>query len=176
MAWTGSRLVATLVDVPVALVSLLERDRQVFPGMVGLQVPWGAARQTPLSYSLCRHVVSAGEPLVLTDARLDARGRDSLATSDLGVVGYAGMPLLDSDGLPLGSLCASDTRPRQWTDAELSVLEDLAAACSAELQLRIVSRRHQRALAAMEAARARADDAVARYRNSFAVHRPSDRW
>ncbi|QTA36998.1 GAF domain-containing protein (plasmid) [Streptomyces sp. CA-256286] len=145
-----ARLAAELVGVPVALVSLVEPARQVFPGMVGLADPWAESRQTPLTHSLCQHVVAEEKPLVLTDAREDARTCASLAIPDLGVVGYAGMPLTDGDGHVLGSLCAIDTEPRHWTQQELVLLEDLAAACSAELRLRIVS--HQREYAYGEAA------------------------
>ncbi|MET7746682.1 SpoIIE family protein phosphatase [Streptomyces sp. NPDC005385] len=141
-----ARLVAGVIGVPVALVALVESDRQVFPGMVGLEGDWAQARQTPLSHSLCRHVVADREPQVFADVRKDARTQDSLAIGDLGVIAYAGMPLVDADGVVLGSLCAIDTRPREWTPAELSLLEDLAAACSAELQLRIVSRRYRTSL------------------------------
>ena len=57
---------------------------------------------------------------------------------DLGVVAYTGMPLTDETGNVLGSLCAIDIRPRQWTDDELTALRDLADACSTELRLRLV--------------------------------------
>ncbi len=89
----------------------------MFPGLVGLAEPWATRRQTPLSHSLCQHVVATGHPLVLADARSDDRTCTSLAIGDLGVVAYAGMPLTDSDGHVLGSLCAIDTEPREWSDA-----------------------------------------------------------
>ncbi|MFJ7527936.1 GAF domain-containing SpoIIE family protein phosphatase [Streptomyces griseus] len=155
-----ARLVAEVVGVPVALVSLVESARQVFPGMVGLADPWAVERQTPLTHSLCSHVVAEGRPLVLADARQDARTCDSLAIPDLGVVGYAGMPLTDGDGHVLGSLCAIDTEPRRWTPRELGLLEDLAQACSAELRLRIVSRQR-------EQARSEAEAGARRYRGAL---------
>lgn len=162
-----ARLVAAVVGVPVALVSLVESSRQVFPGMVGLGEPWAQRRQTPLTHSLCRHVVASGRPLVLADARNDALTCDSPAIPDLGVVGYAGMPLTDGDGRVLGSLCAIDKRRRQWTARELGVLEDLAAACSAELRLRIVSRQREAIVSDMAEARARARETAARYRTAL---------
>ncbi len=134
-----ARLVARMLSVPVALVSLVESDRQVFPGQVGLAEPWATTRQTPLSHSMCQHVTATGSPLVLADARQDKRTCDNLAIDDLGVIAYAGMPLTDGQGHVLGSLCAIDTRPRTWTERELDNLADLAAACSSELRLRIAS-------------------------------------
>ncbi|HEY0932168.1 MAG TPA: SpoIIE family protein phosphatase [Trebonia sp.] len=148
-----ARLAARVLDVPVALVSLVEADRQVFPGAVGLAEPWATMRYTPLSHSLCQHVITSGSPLVLPDARLDERSCASLAIDDLGVIAYAGMPLTDGQGHVLGSLCAIDSRPRTWSPRQLADLSDLAAACSGELRLRIVSQ-HAR-LARDDAERAR---------------------
>jgi serine phosphatase RsbU (regulator of sigma subunit) len=134
-----ARLVARMLGVPVALVSLVESDRQVFPGQVGLAEPWATTRQTPLLHSMCQHVTATGSPLVLADAREDKRTCDNLAIDDLGVIAYAGMPLTDGQGHVLGSLCAIDTRPRAWSQRELANLADLAAACSSELRFRIAS-------------------------------------
>ncbi|MEU2026769.1 SpoIIE family protein phosphatase [Streptomyces sp. NPDC016469] len=139
-----ARLVTRVLRVPVSLVSLLEVDRQVFPGMVGLSGPWAARRETPLSHSFCQHVVADGEPLILSDTRTHPRTCASLAIPDLRVIAYAGMPLTDADGHVLGSLCAIDHRPREWTADELHDLEDLTAACSMELRLRIATELIQR--------------------------------
>jgi GAF domain-containing protein len=130
-------LVKRLLDVPVALVSLVTDERQFFPGQVGLPEPWAAKRETPLSHSFCRHVIIEGQPKIYPDARIYAQVRDNLAIGELGVVAYAGYPLTDADGRTLGSLCAIDDKPRAWTKHEMSVLSDLAAACSSELRLRI---------------------------------------
>jgi GAF domain-containing protein len=173
-----ARMVAGWLGVPIALVSLVGADRQLLPGQVGLAEPWATRRETPLSHSLCQHVVTTGQPLVLADAQ-DARqdGRTgaplpgaplpgaplpgaALAVEDLGVVGYAGMPLTDSDGHVLGSLCAVDTRPRAWSEQELADLADLAAACCAELRLRLVSRQALDAQHGAEVARRDAEAAL----------------
>ncbi|MFC4145604.1 SpoIIE family protein phosphatase [Micromonospora mangrovi] len=147
-----ARLVSDLLDVPVALVSLVTAERQFFPGAVGLPEPWAARRETPLSHSFCQHVVDIEVPMVLPDARLYPRVRRNLAIEDLGVIAYAGIPLTDLDGRVLGSLCAIDSKPRAWTAEQLRTLADLAAACSSELRLRI-------ALEGAEEARRRAEEA-----------------
>ncbi|WUS97925.1 SpoIIE family protein phosphatase [Streptomyces sp. NBC_00708] len=139
-----ARLVTRLLRVPVSLVSLLEADRQVFPGMAGMSGFWAARRETPLSHSFCQHVVADGEPLILGDTRAHPRTCASLAIPDLQVIAYAGMPLTDADGHVLGSLCAIDHQPREWTADELRDLADLTAACSMELRLRIASELIQR--------------------------------
>jgi len=156
-------MVRKVLGVPVALVSLVDEHRQIFPGACGLAEPWAGQRQTPLSHSFCQHVVQTAEPLVITDAREDPRVRDNLAIGDLGVVGYAGMPLTDADGLVLGSLCAIDVRPHEWTPRELDLLADLAAACSDSLRLRIATGSARRG---EQAARAELDDAGAAYDRS----------
>ncbi|MFI1151038.1 SpoIIE family protein phosphatase [Streptomyces sp. NPDC020817] len=155
-----ARLVSRLLRVPVAFVSLVEEDRQILPGLYGLLQPWAAARALPPSHALCRSVVDSGQPLVVPDARTDERLRTSpAAVEDLGVVAYAGMPLTDADGIVLGALCAVDHEPRTWSDGELSDLEDLAAACSAELCLRILSAQSRSVQKVLETARAGADRA-----------------
>ena len=131
-----ARMVRRLLDVPTALVTILEPDRQVFPGAVGLPEPWQSTRETPLTHSFCQYVVADRGPLVITDARVDARLKDNLAIPDLGVIAYAGFPLRDASGDVVGSLCAIDSVPHAWTERELLQLEDLALSCSAELALR----------------------------------------
>ena len=125
------------LGVPVALVSLVQTDQQVFPGMAGLPEPWATKRSTPLTHSFCRHVVVTARPLVIDDARTQPLVRDNLAVLDLGVVAYAGMPLTDEAGNVLGSLCAIDTEPRTWTPEQLDTLNDIARACSTDLRLRL---------------------------------------
>jgi len=129
--------VRRVLNVPVALVTLVEADRQVFPGMSGLPEPWATRRATPLSHSFCRHVVDSAEPLVVADARQHPLLRDNLAVPELGVVAYAGMPLTDDHHQVLGSLCAIDTVPRDWTPAEVDELRAIASACAGELRLRL---------------------------------------
>jgi serine phosphatase RsbU (regulator of sigma subunit) len=146
-----ARRVRDQLGVPLALVSLVQADHQVFPGQCGLAQPWASERRTPLSHSFCQHVVASGEPLVVTDARTDPALSDNLAITDLGAVGYAGMPLTDTNGTVLGSLCAMDTAPHAWTAAELDMLRDIARACATELRLRLA--RHD-----ADAERARAKD------------------
>ena len=125
------------LGVPVALVSLVGEDRQVFPGMTGLPEPWASSRSTPLQHSFCRHVVTANEPLIVSDARQHPLLQDGPAVDELGAVAYAGMPLTDEAGNVLGSLRAIDRAPRQWTAAQLDLLRGLAEACSTELRLRL---------------------------------------
>ena len=133
-------LVRNLLGVPTALVSLLDDHRQFFPGQAGLAEPWATARQTPLSHAICQQVTVAQDPLIVADARRDERCSANPAVDELSIVGYAGMPLTTADGVVLGALCAIDHEPRDWTESELSLLADMALACSDSLRLRIATR------------------------------------
>ena len=81
-----------VLGAPVCLVSLVEIDRQFFKSCVGLPEPWATRRETPLSHSFCQHVVGAGEPLVVEDAREHALLRDNLAIREMNVIAYLGIP------------------------------------------------------------------------------------
>ena len=89
-----TRLAAKVVNAPVALVSAVDRDRQFFKSCLGLPEPQATRRETPLSHSFCQHVATAREPVIVTDARKDARFIHNLAIRDLGVIAYLGVPLI----------------------------------------------------------------------------------
>ncbi|GAA2891699.1 hypothetical protein Acy02nite_14730 [Actinoplanes cyaneus] len=129
-----TRLAARLLGTPTALVSLVLDDRQVFASQIGLPQPWAERGQTPLSHSFCQHVVDADQPLVVTNAREHPLVRDNLAIDEIGVVAYAGMPVRVG-GQTLGSFCAIDSTPREWSENDLAVLNDLAAAVASEIEL-----------------------------------------
>ena len=131
-----ARLAARLLEVPIALVPLVEEDRQFFKACVGLPEPWASARQTPLSHSLCQHVVVARRPLVIGDTAGDALARDNPLVRELGLAAYLGVPLIDPSGYALGSVCVADRRPRDWTPEQVTVLTDLAGLVMTQIQLR----------------------------------------
>jgi GAF domain-containing protein len=131
-----ARLAARVVDAPVALVSALDRDRQFFKSCLGLPEPWATRRETPLSHSFCQHVVAAREPVIVSDARTDERLLDNLAIRDLGVIAYLGVPLITREGHAIGTLCVIDHEPRIWTDDEIGLVKDVAAAVVTEITLR----------------------------------------
>jgi GAF domain-containing protein len=130
-----------LLHAPIALVSLVDVDRQFFKSSVGLNAPWSAARQTGLDMSVCQHVVRGGSAIAIADTREDARVRESHKIADAGVVAYAGVPLTTSDGHTLGSFCVIDSRPREWQSGELALLTELAAIATALIEER-TSRTH----------------------------------
>ncbi len=131
-----TRLTVRVLGVPVALVSLVDEKRQFFKSQTGLPEPWATQRQTPLSHSFCKHVVATGAPLIIEDARVHPLVRENRAIAELGVVAYAGIPLVTPGGAVLGSFCAIDTKPRWWSDSDIDTLKDLAASVMTEIVLK----------------------------------------
>ena len=139
-----ARLAARILDVPTSLVTIVEEDRQRFPGQAGLPEPWATRRETPLSYSFCKHVVAAGAPVEIADAREDDRVRDNPAIPEFGIVAYLGVPLASPDGTVFGSVCAMDQRPRAWTADDRALLTDVCTAAATEVHLRLLLDRERR--------------------------------
>src|SRR6266581_2561985 len=133
-----TRLATTVLCVPVALVSLVDGDRQFFKSQCGLSEPLASARQTPLTHSFCKHAVGSREPLIVTDARRDPLLGHSPAVLEDGVIAYAGIPLITSDGHALGTFCVVDRRPHDWTEEEIGILRVLATSAMCEIELRRV--------------------------------------
>jgi GAF domain-containing protein len=128
-----TRVASRVLKAPVALVSLVDSDRQFFKSCIGLPEPWASKRGTPLSHSFCQHAVAARQPLIVDDARDHPLLRDNLAIRDMGVIAYAGIPLIAADGEALGSLCVIDRKPRRWTQEETSLLAEIAEAVVAQI-------------------------------------------
>ena len=134
-----TRLASAILKTPVALVSLVDHHRQFFKSSVGLPEPWATVRETPLSHSFCQHVVQTNEILAVTDARIDPLVRDNLAVADLGVIAYLGIPLITAEGYTLGSFCAIDTTPREWSNEDIQILGDLAGLAIEKIELRLLA-------------------------------------
>jgi len=130
-----TRLATTLLRVPVALVSLVDGNRQFFKSCVGLPEPLASLRQTPLTHSFCKHVVASGEPLVVPDIR-NSSFKDGPSVFGIGELAYTGVPLTTTEGHALGSFCVVDTSPRMWTEEEIEILRTLAASVMTEIGLR----------------------------------------
>lgn len=138
-----TRLATKVVGAPVALVSLVEVDRQFFKSQVGLGEPWASRRESPMSHSFCRFAVASGTPFVVEDARRHPQVRENPGIVEMGIVAYAGIPLFTAEGFALGTLCAIDSAPRQWTVEQIGLLGDLALAATTEIELRRVVREHR---------------------------------
>ncbi|GHC10572.1 GGDEF domain-containing protein [Thermomonas carbonis] len=130
-------IAAAICGVPMALVSLVDTDRQWFKARLGL-----ADTETSRDVSFCAHaILDPGQTMVIADAREDLRFRDNpLVTDAPGIRFYAGAPLLDLEGLPLGTLCVLDDTPRKLEPFQLKALDALSRQVSSLLELHRVSR------------------------------------
>ncbi|ROL65633.1 GGDEF domain-containing protein [Pseudomonas protegens] len=124
-----TRLAKRLFNVPIALVSLVDADRQWFKSCVGL-----SATQTPRDISFCGHAILGDQLLTVCDAELDERFHDNpLVVGEPGIRFYAGCPLTVPNGSKLGTLCLIDVKPRDLDDEERALLRDLARMAEQEL-------------------------------------------
>ena len=125
-------LVRTLLDVPIAAVTLVDAHRQWFKAEQGL-----GCQQTPRGGSFCTHTITQSGPLVIADALLDPRVANSpLVWGAPFIRAYAGVPLVTPDGHAVGALCAIDTRPRSFTAMQIEMLKGFAELVVHELELR----------------------------------------
>ncbi|WP_189568392.1 GAF domain-containing sensor histidine kinase [Roseibacillus persicicus] len=132
-----TKLGARVLNVPVCLVSIVEKERQVFAGQVGLTAPYCDLRETPISHSFCQTVVSSRRVVVVNDSRNDDRFCNNPAVVDLGVIAYLGFPLSDRFGNILGAFCLIDSIERDWTEEEVDRARDFAAIAATQVQFQM---------------------------------------
>jgi PAS domain S-box-containing protein len=138
-----TRLAAQIAGTPIALVSLIDEQRQWFKANVGLP----GVQQTPRDFAFCAHAILERDVMTVADARTDPRFADNpLVTGDPGIRFYAGAPLALPGGERLGTLCVIDRAPRQLTESQRLQLAELAQAVVQALLLR--ERAHGHALGA----------------------------
>ena len=136
-------LATTLCNVPIALVSLVDRDRQWFKACIGLDV-----RETHRDLAFCAHaILEPAAVMIVEDAAHDRRFQDSpLVLGPPYIRFYAGAPIVSDAGHPLGTVCVIDTRPRTLSAVQSLALQALARQTAALLQLRLLDQqREQRA-------------------------------
>lgn len=125
-----TRMSKRLFGVPIALVSLVDENRQWFKSCVGLEV-----NETPRDISFCGHAILGNDIFVIPDAAGDVRFADNpLVVDEPHIRFYAGCPLRSLNGSKLGTLCIIDRQPRNMTDEDLATLKDLASMVERELE------------------------------------------
>lgn len=125
-------LAAFVTKSPTALLSFVDKERQWFKSKVGFDL-----EETPRDIAFCAHAIHESDIFIVNDATKDERFFDNpLVTSGKKVKFYAGAPLVTADGLPLGSLCVMDSKPRDLSEEEKTALNALARQVLAQLELR----------------------------------------
>ena len=132
-------IASEICGVPVSVVNFIDAGRQWFKAEVGLGV-----RSTPIETSLCGHVILQGDFVEIPDTLNDSRMADNpLCTGEPGFRFYAGAVLKAANGLPLGTLCVLDHKPRTLSDHQRKVLRVLSRHIMRELDLRIALKDEQ---------------------------------
>lgn len=127
-----TRLAGQLFGVPIALISLVDQDRQWFKSRVGL-----LAQQTPREQAFCNYTIQSDVVLVVPNATEDSRFcANPLVLGEPGIRFYAGAPLITREGFRIGSLCVIDIAPRALSLAQQQMLSDLAAMVMVQIELR----------------------------------------
>jgi predicted PurR-regulated permease PerM len=120
-----TKKLARVFEVPIALITFIDRDHQWFKSQVGLPEEIAEAQQTSRELSVCGHVIANDELLVVEDLARDRRFANNPLLKERGLRFYAGVPLR-SNNLPIGSLCILDIKPRRMTEREKRLLEVIA--------------------------------------------------
>lgn len=125
-----TRIAKAMFNVPIALISLVDANRQWFKSKQGL-----AACETPRHISFCGHAILRNEIFYIPDTLEDIRFSDNpLVLGEPFIRSYVGVPLLEPDGFKIGTLCIIDSKPRNFTDEQLESLKDIAACIQRELR------------------------------------------
>ncbi len=125
-------IAAAICGAPISAVSLLDNERQWFKSKYGLDVS-----ETPKEVAFCAHAINEEDIFIVQDSRLDERFVDNpVVTGDPHVIFYAGVPLCSDEGLPLGTLCVIDHKPRLLSQNQIRSLKALANQVMKLLELR----------------------------------------
>ena len=127
--------VAKMFDVPIAMITFIDRDRQWIKSATGLPADLAEARSTSRAQSVCGHVIASDQPLTVEDIARDRRFANNPMLTERGLRFYAGVPLRFHDRA-VGSLCILDIKPRRLTEREQRLLEIMADDVVEELKRR----------------------------------------
>jgi diguanylate cyclase (GGDEF)-like protein/PAS domain S-box-containing protein len=141
-----TRLASSICDTPIALISLIDRDRQWLKSKLGLDIS-----QTSRDTAFCAHTILQSELLIVPDTLQDSRFAGAPAVVDQPQIRfYAGAPLLTPDGFALGALCTLDYHPRTLSPKQLAALQTLAHQVMVVLELRRITIAYQEAVTQYE--------------------------
>ncbi len=128
-----TQIASEICQTPISIISLIDKDRQWFKSHYGIE-----AKETPRELSFCAMGFEyPDQPLIIPDSRKDERtAQNPLVTGEPHVIFYTGIPLVNPEGFPLGSLCVIDHKPKQLNDQQIKALKALAQRVNKQLELR----------------------------------------
>ena len=150
-----TRLAAKLVKVPATFISVVDEQRDYYKSCFGFSDPLSTTRELE-GRTFCHFALVSSGPLLISDTMADPVFREVATVQSLGVRAYAGIPLITDSGQAIGSFCAIDFVPREWTPLEVEILTELAGSALREIKLRgALNEAETQTRAAQEATRAR---------------------
>lgn len=150
-----TRLAAKLVKVPATFISLVDEQRDYYKSCFGFDDPLSTTREVE-GRTFCHFALVSSGPLLISDTMADPVFREVPTVQSRGVRAYAGIPLITDSGQAIGSFCAIDFVPREWTPLEVEILTELAGSALREIKLRsALTDAETQTRAAQEATRAR---------------------
>jgi CheY-like chemotaxis protein len=128
-----TRIASEICQTPISLITLLDGNRQWFKSKQGLKTP-----ETPIEFSFCAHsIATPNDAMIIPNSLEDERFKyNPLVTGDPYVIFYAGIPLINPEGIPLGSLCVIDNKPGNLSEPQINSLKALANQVVCQLELR----------------------------------------
>ena len=126
-----TELVASICDIPIALITTLDENRIFFKSHYG--IPFTESRR---DISFCGHTILEDDILIVEDARRDERFKDNPLVTKQNAIFYAGVPLINPEGLKLGTICAFDHKPRQFSSSQIKAMRILGNQVVQLLELR----------------------------------------
>lgn len=140
------QLASQICDIPISLITLVDKERQWFKASVGVDV-----RETPRDVSFCAHAIHDDKALIIRDALEDERFvNNPLVQDQPNIRFYAGVPLISPKGYRMGTLCVIDTRPRDLSDEQINALEVLSRQVSKQMDLMLANNRLAESLEKVE--------------------------
>lgn len=147
-----TRIAAELLDVPVAFISIVDERRDFYKSCYGFDA--GLAQERQLTgTTFCHYAIESDVPLVINDTRAHPVYSKVPTVQSLGVAAYLGIPLKLSTGEVIGSFCAVDSKPRQWSERDGRIMSELALSALREIELRLALRTTEERAAEAESAR-----------------------